>query len=39
MLGTVPMEVEEQGDDAILAEAEAQNQIAVEAIRGVLYTK
>lgn len=39
MLGTVPMEVEEQGEDAVLAEAEAQNQIAVEAIRGVLYTK
>lgn len=36
LLGEIPMEVEEQGDDAILAKAKEQVQIAVDAINGVL---
>lgn len=37
LLGEIPMDVEEQGDDAILKAAEEQEQIAVDAIKGVLY--
>lgn len=36
LLGDIPMEVQEQGDDAILATAKEQAQIAVDAINGVL---
>jgi hypothetical protein len=36
LLGDIPMEVEEQGDDAILATAKEQAQIAVDAINNVL---
>lgn len=36
LLGDIPMDVEEQGDDAILSTAKEQAQIAVDAINGVL---
>ncbi|WP_312492525.1 DUF4358 domain-containing protein [Anaerosporobacter sp.] len=36
LLGEIPMEVEEQGEDAILATAKEQAQIAVDAINKVL---
>ena len=36
LLGFIPMEVEEQGDDAILAAYEEQNQKAVDVIEGYL---
>ncbi|WP_455715066.1 DUF4358 domain-containing protein [Anaerosporobacter sp.] len=36
LLGEIPMEVEEQGDEAILEAAKEQVQIAVDAINGVL---
>ena len=36
LLGDIPMEVEEQGDEAIIEKAKEQSQIAVDAINGVL---
>ena len=36
LLGDIPMEVEEKGEDAILAAAKEQAQIAVDAINKVL---
>lgn len=39
MLGMIPMEVEEQGEDAILKAYEAENQKAIDAIEAVLVAK
>lgn len=39
MLGMIPMEVEEQGEDAILTAYEAENQKAIDAIEQLLITK
>lgn len=39
MLGMIPMDIEEQGEDAILKAYEAENQKAIDAIEAILLSK